>query len=59
MVANHVDFWTEAALFARLGQPTIVLGPGDISQAHTVDEWVAIEQLEKASNRYLELMQQE
>ncbi len=59
VVANHVDFWTEAALFARLGQPTIVLGPGDISQAHTVDEWVAIEQLEKASNRYLELMQQE
>ncbi len=57
-VANDVDFWTEAALFARLGKPTIVLGPGDISQAHTVDEWVAIEQLEQAANRYLKLMQQ-
>ena len=56
-VAKDVDFWTEAALFARLGKPTIVLGPGDISQAHTVDEWVAIEQLEQAANRYLKLMQ--
>ncbi len=40
-----VDFWTEAALFAQAGVPALVLGPGDIAQAHTVDEWVAVEQL--------------
>ncbi len=44
-VGAPVDFWTEAALFAAAGVPALVLGPGDIAQAHTVDEWVAIEQL--------------
>lgn len=40
-----VDFWTEAALFCQAGIPALVLGPGHIAQAHTVDEWVAIDQL--------------
>jgi acetylornithine deacetylase len=47
-----VDFWTEAALFAEAGLPAIVFGPGDIEQAHTVDEWIAIEQLETATAVY-------
>lgn len=54
-----VSFWTEAALFAAMGKPTLVLGPGHISQAHTADEWVEIEQLEKACARYLSLMQRD
>lgn len=29
--------------------PTLILGPGSIDQAHTVDEWVATEQLELAT----------
>ena len=29
-----VDFWTEASLFSAAGLPAIVLGPGDIAQAH-------------------------
>jgi len=40
-----VDFWTEAALFNQAGMPALVLGPGNIAQAHTIDEWVAIDQL--------------
>ncbi len=40
-----VDFWTEAALFAAHNTPVFVFGPGDIAQAHTVDEWVSHEQL--------------
>jgi len=40
-----VNFWTEAALFAEAGLPTFVFGPGDIAQAHAVDEWVSHEQL--------------
>lgn len=35
-----LDFWTEAALLSRAGIPAVVLGPGDIAQAHTADEFV-------------------
>ena len=55
--AADVEFWTEAALLAATGKPTMVLGPGHISQAHTADEWVEVEQLEKVCERYLTLMQ--
>ncbi len=51
-IANPVDFWTEAALFSQAGFPAIVLGPGDIKQAHTIDEWVEVSQLEKIYNIY-------
>jgi len=40
-----VDFWTEASLFSQVGIPALVLGPGNIAQAHTIDEYVAIDQL--------------
>jgi acetylornithine deacetylase len=51
-----VDFWTEASLFAQAGIPAIVLGPGNIAQAHAVDEWVSIEQLEQALQLYAKLV---
>jgi len=51
-----VDFWTEASLFARAGIPAFVLGPGNITQAHAVDEWVSIAQLELALNIYAKLV---
>ncbi len=51
-----VDFWTEAALFAQAGVPAIVLGPGNIAQAHAVDEWVRIAQLERALDFYAKLV---
>ena len=51
-----VDFWTEAALFARAGVPAIVLGPGNIAQAHAVNEWVRIAQLERALDCYAKLV---
>jgi acetylornithine deacetylase len=47
-VSGPVDFWTEASIFSAADLPAIVLGPGHISQAHVTDEWVALEQLEKA-----------
>jgi acetylornithine deacetylase len=47
-----VDFWTEASLFSAAGLPAIVLGPGDIAQAHATDEWVALEQLDTAYQLY-------
>ena len=45
-VGNAVDFWTEASLFSQAGLDAIVYGPGDIAQAHTADEWVALDQLQ-------------
>jgi acetylornithine deacetylase len=43
-----VAFGSEGGLFsARLGIPTVVCGPGSIEQAHQVDEFVAIDQLQR------------
>lgn len=47
-----VNFWTEAALFNAAGVPAIVLGSGDIAQAHTADEWVALDQLDRLHSIY-------
>ncbi len=45
-IGNAVDFWTEASLFSQAGYTTLVYGPGDIAQAHSADEWVALDQLQ-------------
>ena len=50
---DPVSFWTEASLFSAAGLPAIVLGPGDIAQAHTIDEWVTLAQLQRAHALYL------
>ena len=55
-LAKPVDFWTEAALFSQAGFPAIVLGSGDIKQAHTIDEWVEVSQLEKTIKIYAEVI---
>ena len=43
-----VDFWTEAAMWVRAGKKAIVIGPGDIAQAHSADEWVTLDDLDWA-----------
>lgn len=58
-VADPVDFWTEASLFSAAGLPAIVLGPGDIAQAHAANEWVAIDQLESAARIYSRVVQRD
>ena len=40
-----VAFGTEAGIFKNSGIPTVVCGPGHISQAHQPDEYVSLEQL--------------
>ncbi len=47
--AAGVDFFTDAGVLAAAGIASVVFGPGDIAQAHTVDEWVEIRQLERAT----------
>ena len=55
-IGNAVDFWTEAALFSEAGLCAIVFGPGDIAQAHSADEWVALSQLHSASTYYATIL---
>lgn len=54
---EQVDFWTEASLFSAAGLDALVLGPGHIEQAHTVDEWVALDQLEQAAGLYRSIVE--
>jgi acetylornithine deacetylase len=43
-----VAYGTEASLFQDMaGYPSVVVGPGDIDQAHKPDEWIALTELEK------------
>jgi acetylornithine deacetylase len=55
-IGNAVDFWTEASLFSAGGLDAIVYGPGDIAQAHTADEWVALEQLERYTTSIVRML---
>jgi succinyl-diaminopimelate desuccinylase len=52
-----VPYGTDATHLSPLGIPTVVLGPGDIAQAHTADEWVETRQVELAAEIYLRIMQ--
>ena len=44
-----VPYGTDGAVIAASGVPTVVFGPGSIEQAHTADEWLAVDQLHKAT----------
>lgn len=52
-----VDFWTEAALLSAAGLPSIVLGPGNIAQAHGPDEFVMLAELEAAAQAYRNVLE--
>jgi acetylornithine deacetylase len=42
--------WTDAALLNAAGIPAICFGPGDIGVAHAAEEWVAVDEIERATN---------
>lgn len=44
---HAVSYATEAGLFQAAGSPAVVIGPGDIAQAHSADEWIAKDQLDR------------
>ncbi len=48
-----VDYFCDAAVIAQAGVPCVVFGPGDIAQAHTADEWIAVSSLERGTERLL------
>jgi acetylornithine deacetylase/succinyl-diaminopimelate desuccinylase-like protein len=52
-----VRFFCDASVLARGGIPSVVFGPGDIAQAHTSNEWIALDALEHGKallRRFLE-----
>lgn len=50
--AFAAPYTTNASASAMRGIPTFLLGPGSIEQAHAVDEWIALDQLEAAVDAY-------
>lgn len=44
---EKVTYGTEAGFYASAGIPTVLLGPGDIAQAHASDEYVELSQLDR------------
>jgi acetylornithine deacetylase/succinyl-diaminopimelate desuccinylase-like protein len=44
-----VHYFCDAAILAEGGIPSVVFGPGDIAQAHTIDEWISVRSLERAT----------
>lgn len=51
-------FFTDAGVLHRAygGPPTVILGPGEPTQAHKTDEWCEVAKIEQAVGIYRELM---
>lgn len=48
--SKAVNYATEAPFLKNLGLETLVMGPGNIDQAHQVDEYLALDQIEPCVN---------
>ena len=49
-----LPFYTEAAIFAKaLNVPACIIGPGDIAQAHSADEFVKVSEVVEAARIYV------
>jgi acetylornithine deacetylase len=44
-----VPYGTDASTIAHAGTPAVVFGPGDIAKAHTCDEWVPLDEVDRAA----------
>ena len=50
--ASTVAYGTDGVAYCAKMKQLIVLGPGNIAQAHTVDEWIELDQLHKGVEVY-------
>jgi acetylornithine deacetylase len=41
--------WTDAALLNEAGIPTVCFGPGDISLAHAAEEYIPLDEIDRAT----------
>jgi acetylornithine deacetylase/succinyl-diaminopimelate desuccinylase-like protein len=49
-------WFCDASIFAAAGSPAVAIGPGDIAQAHTADEWVDTAALEEGGRFFLDFL---
>lgn len=49
--AATVSYGTDAGVMTELARK-VICGPGSIAQAHTVDEWIALDQLSRGTDLY-------
>ena len=51
-----VNYFCDASVLACGGIPSVVFGPGDIAQAHTADEWISLDSLERGKGLLLSFL---
>lgn len=49
--------WTDAALLNEAGIPTVLFGPGDIALAHAAEEYIALDEIDRACDVFGSLAQ--
>jgi acetylornithine deacetylase len=49
VTVGGMSAWTDAALLNEAGIPAICFGPGDITLAHAAEEWIDIDEIERAT----------
>ncbi|MCB9951434.1 MAG: M20 family metallopeptidase [Planctomycetaceae bacterium] len=54
--SQTVAYGTDGARFGALPR-RLVIGPGDIAQAHTHDEWIEVDQLERGTDLYTRMIE--
>jgi len=55
--SDVAPYGTEAALYTQHGIPSLVLGPGNLKQAHVVDEFVELGEAKKALSIYTRMIE--
>jgi acetylornithine deacetylase len=53
--SKTVSYGTDGGVFSEIGDK-IVFGPGSIAQAHTRNEWIALEQLTRGTEMYAKMI---
>ncbi len=53
-LSDVLEACTGATDAPNLGGPAIIWGPGSLSQAHTIDEWIDIDELVASAHLYLD-----
>ena len=51
-----VDYFSDAGVLGAAGIPSVLFGPGDIAQAHTPEEWIALDQLERSRQMLVQFL---
>lgn len=53
--SKTAPYGTDGGMFSEL-EHKIVFGPGNIAQAHAIDEWISLEQLEKGTEMFAKMI---